>query len=97
MSDLNLYIFVEDHHTRTMIGGAKGHTNIVFHNESNKPLTVTFDIDMDVGKTLIVTPGNLGKVKCKPNHPKKGQPGSQIKYTAQIQGAAAEDPIIVND
>ncbi len=79
--------------TRTLIGKQDGVNNkIEFHNASDAPLTITFNPASAMDRSTLTVPvGRKEEVNFRAGKPL----GTKVKYTATIDGAAPEDPIII--
>jgi len=100
MAKLDLHIDVLDKKTLTRIGKEKDNETVVFHNESDNVLTLTIhhanvlcDNDGPVKENAKFEVNSKTDKSFKVW--KDCVPGAPLKYTAQITGFAAEDPIII--
>ena len=98
MAKLSLHI-VDDHgQTRTLIGKNKNYGEILFYNDSDQVLTVTFlhtnSIQDKYGlviSAITVGAGRQQSVWCDAG----AATDTQVKYTAKIGEAKEEDPVII--
>lgn len=106
MATLNLYIVKNElapgvFVTRTCIGKKKGAEKIVFHNQSDGELRIDFNPGNVIkeGRSIVVPKKDAnGKVnKAEVNFVDGAAEWTAVKYTATIDGAASEDPIIMVD
>lgn len=100
MATLNLHIVKKKNAqgqfvTLTCIGKKKGADKIVFHNQSDGALRIAFDPGNIIkeGPGIVVPKRQTAEVNFVDDAPK----GTEVKYTAKIDGAASEDPIIIID
>ncbi len=95
-SAVNLHITEQNKKTVTQIGMRRETGEIVFHNGSNAELRVDFAPavlkDKDGKDVSCITVRGNGHVSV---FDPDVRPGTKIKYTATIEGARPEDPIII--
>ncbi|MGQ0835776.1 MAG: hypothetical protein ACT4O5_12820 [Gammaproteobacteria bacterium] len=77
--------------------GAKKDKEVVFHNESNRELTIGLNRDnvlcengVSITSFFVAPGGHRVLTICR-----DCEKGTEVKYTAQLKGLLPEDPIII--
>lgn len=104
MATHNIKVGVKNNSQTTTVFPVSKNDHVNFHNLGNATLTVTFDAPADPsaprsplcdGNVDAPNPITVVALANKSFKVCKGEIGNQFSYTAQIEGFAAEDPIVI--
>lgn len=104
MATHDIYIGVKGNSQTTTAFPVSKNDHVAFNNRGNATLTVTFDAPADPsapasplcdGNVEAPNPFTIAALASKSFKVCKGELGDRFSYTAQIDGFAAEDPIVI--